>query len=237
MKCDLKKTQLLGYFYQDMEADEKQLVEKHLSGCAACQKELKKLSQTSQILQHWPDEESNIKYNFVQEKSSQFESLKSFWARKTTWRGFAIGFAAGIAAVLVVFSLLNFEVNYLDGQFSAKFNLFSKPKQAANISRDPLSQPVTQRQFDLWQQQSLALIQELIQDTEERQRQEVNARLVQFARDLDYQRRRDLQLVGEGLEVFQLTNENRFRHTHETLQELIKVARFERVQTRPEQKD
>ncbi len=235
MKCNLSKDKLIGYYYQEIEPDEKKLVEEHLSTCTICKKELGAFANTSNLLRTWSDEESNIKYNFVQEKASLWNNMKMAWLTGNNWRRLTLGLASGLAAALVILSVFNFEANYSEGNFNVKLSLFPQPKSETNEPDDQLAMPITQGEFNAWQKESFQLIQRMIKSTVEQQRNEQELKLVQFARDLDQQRRYDLRIVGEGLEVFQLTNENRFRRTNETLNELIRAANFESYQQQPRQ--
>ncbi|MFQ5754194.1 MAG: anti-sigma factor family protein [bacterium] len=233
MKCELNKEKLIGYFYQDLEPEEKRVTEEHLSHCETCKKELAELAKTTQLLRTWADEETNLNLKFVPENISLWRHLKTAWLSATGWRRLTIGFGMGIAALLFMLSLFNFEAGYSEGNFSVKLSLWPRPKTEMNVANDPLASAVTKAEFNAWQEQSLQLIQQMIATTEEHQRRELALKLAQFARDLDMQRRQDLRLVDQGLQVFQLSNENRFRRTDETLQKLIRVAAYERSQSQP----
>jgi hypothetical protein len=229
MKCDFSRAKLLGYFYEDVAAGEKTEIAAHLAGCACCRDELEQLRQTVRALRQWPDEEPNLRLQFVGQKTALGEWLARL--RQKSWPKFAMAFAGGLACALVILALMNFEVNYSEGRFSAKFNLFQTSRSSAAAEIDPLEQPVTQREFNDWKQASYELTQRMIADAASQQRYEQRALLSQFARDLDARRREDLQRIGEGLEVFQLVNENKFRRTNEALQQLLYAAYSQNTDT------
>lgn len=218
MKCDFSKEKLLDFFYAELDAVQKQEVEAHLAGCSSCQAELALFRQTSRVLRRWPDEDPNLNLRFVQQKTSVWNSL---WEK--LWPKFALGFAAGCASVLVVLSLLNVEANYSEGGFKVMFRLFER-SQSTSATVDPLDQPITRREFNAWQQTSYDLMQTMIDNAAAQQRYEQRLLLSQFAKDLDLKRRQDLQRLDQGLEVFQLVNENKFRRTNEVLQQLLYAA-------------
>jgi hypothetical protein len=227
MRCELSKDKLIGYFYADLDSSEKADFEAHLAKCKACQKELEQLTKTTKILRAWADEEPNLNLAFVQERTSLWKTLLPSRLRGLRWRRLSLGLTVSFAAILAVLALLNLEAGYQQGNFTLKLSLLPRPSAESKASPDPLDTPVTQREFSVWQQQSLQLIQEMIQAAELRQRRELQRVMAQFARDLDLQRRQDLQLVGKGLEVFQSSNEDRFYRTNEILRQLIRAAQYQ----------
>lgn len=224
MKCKFSKELLIGYFYQEIEPNEKEIVEAHLVKCSACNKELEGLTSTTKVLRVWPDEEPPINLVFEQKKTSFWDSLLQRWQSSPRWRRFAVGVAAGTTVVLVMLALLNFEASYSQGNFHVKMSLVPNTSDEYIPTQDPLLAPVTRHELAEWQQQSMRLVQEMLQATEERQRRELSTAFSQFTRDLDLQRRQDLRLVQKGFEVFQMSNDDRFRRTDEILHQLITVS-------------
>ncbi|HEX9652907.1 MAG TPA: hypothetical protein VGA99_04295 [bacterium] len=229
MKCDFSKEKLLDYFYAEVTSDEKSEVETHVAGCSLCQTELAQLQQTSVVLGRWSDEDPGLNLKFVQQKSSWWTWLAPLQGR--SWPKFALGFSMGLAAVLVILSLMNFEANYADGSLHVKFSLFDRTGPNSSPPLEALDQPITQREFDAWKQAAYELMQTMIDNAATQQRYEQRLLLTQVARDLDLKRQQDLQRVGQGLEVFQLVNENKFRRTNEVLQQLIYAAQVQTTDT------
>jgi hypothetical protein len=221
MRCDFSREKLLGHFYNEASGDESAEVAAHVASCASCRTELSQLRQTANALRRWPDEEPKLNLHFVQQKSALQNWTSSLRAK--AWPKFAVAFAAGAASVLVLLSLLNMEAEYSDGSLHVKFSLFERAPVKPALA-DPLEQPVTQREFNAWRQSSYELLQSIIEGAATQQRYEQRALLAEFARDLETKRRQDLQRVDQGLEVFQLVNENKFRRTNEVLQHLIYSA-------------
>lgn len=227
MRCDFSKEKLLEYFYAEVSDDEKSQIESHVAECPACQTELAQLGQTAGVLRRWPDEEPNLNIHFVQQKSSPWNWASSI--RQKSWPKFAFGFAAGLATVLVILSLVNFDASYSDGNINVKFNLFRNMPPPPPT--DPLDRAVTRREFNAWQQTSYELMQSMIDNAGSQQRYEQRLLLSQFARDLDLKRQQDLQRVGQGLEVLQLVNDDKFRRTSAALQKLMYAAYFQNSDT------
>ena len=84
--------------------------------------------------------------------------------------------------------------------------------------------PLTRSEFVQVQQQSLAVIQEWIDEGHQQQRVELGLILDDFARDLEAQRRRDLLLVGQGLREIDGATESRFMQTEDLLHHLLAVT-------------
>lgn len=240
MKCDISKEMLIGYFYKDLDAIEQKRIESHLPRCQNCREELQKLSQTKEILQTWPEETPEPGAVFVPPKVSRWKSLFPLQSNALGWRRVRFGLAAGCLAVLLLLSLLNFELSYSQGNFSMKLSLLPRPKNESRSITGPvdsLKTPVTQRQFKQWQNQTERLVRQMVRTSESRQQQQLKLALSEFANDMDLKRRSDLQLVGQGLEVLQLSNEDRFekaeqrfRYTDEILQQIITLASMQSSQ-------
>lgn len=230
MKCDLSKQKLMAYFYEELAESDRTECERHVSKCHACQNEIELLGQTTNILRAWPDEEPNLNLEFVKEKSTAGGWLKLDWLRGPGWRRIGIGVAVGFASLLLLLSLFNLEASYEQGHFSLKLGLFSRGESKPKPSQpDPLAVPVTVREFNAWKQTSYQLIQDMIRESEARQRQENNLLLTKFAKDIDWQRRQDLHLVGRGLEAFQLLNEDKIRRTNQIVNQLLQASYQQRL--------
>ena len=227
MKCDMPKEQLIGYLYEDMDPGEKESIEAHLAQCPACKRELELLAGTSHVLRAWPDEALPMNLVFVQERTSIWRWLMPDWLREGGWRRLTVGLAAGLASVMVILALVNLEATYTQGDFSLKLSLLPRSAPESIVSQDPWAAPVARREFSEWQQQSLQLIKEMLHVVEERQRGELDLALAQLAQNMDRQRRQDLHLVGKGLEVVELSTEDRFRRNDEILQRLFTMAQFQ----------
>ncbi|MFQ5707210.1 MAG: zf-HC2 domain-containing protein [bacterium] len=227
MKCNMSKEQLMGYLYQEMAPSELDAFEAHLSQCSGCKKELQRLKQTSRLLSLWPDEESNMNVIFTQGGPGTGESWLTKWPVRAGWPRFAFGLAAAFSVLLVLLSLVNFEATYESGNFRVQLSLLPRRHGTPVAFEDSLATPVTRGQFNAWRKQSLQLMQEVVQDSELRQRRQLQLALKEYDQKMDMQRLRDLQLVGKGLEVFQSSNESRFRQTDQILEHLITVANFQ----------
>jgi len=229
MKCELSKEKLIGYFYQDLQDEEFKGVKLHLKKCDACKMELTEFSKTTDFLKTWPDEDPGLNLKFIREKASLWSWLNPGWSIGFSWRGVAVGFAGGLALVLLILSVLNFEASYSGGEFNVKLSLLPSSDKQAEIAEDPLAVPITKREFDSFREDSYRLIQDMARESRTRNRNEYRTAFREFAQDIDYQRRQDLSWVGKGFEVVHSAHDDKIRRTNLVLQQLIQTANFQRV--------
>lgn len=226
MKCDLSKEALVGYAFGDLADEERAKVQAHVSRCSRCQSELTALGATSEILKTWRDERPEKHLVFSPERAAWWKARLPFGSHGAGWRRWATGLIGGLAAALLVLSALNFEASYQDGDLSIRLSLMPRSEGAQDPEPIPTDAVVSREEFQAWQRESLALVQELIAASADRQERAFRATLVEFARELEAQRRQDLHLVGQGLEVVQESAEHRFRQTDELLHRLITTVQY-----------
>lgn len=227
MKCDFSKEKLIAFFYQDLAKEEMTKVRAHIKKCSSCKKELDQFAETRHLLKAWPDERPNLNLEFIHEKASFWNWIIPNWRPEFGRRKIALGFAAALAIAFIVLAALNFEASYSDAGFNVKLSLL--PRQDAKIEppQDPLSMPVSKREFDSWKAESYQLIQQLIEETESRNRRDYRMALSELARDMDFQRRRDLQWVGKGFELVHTESQHKIEQTQEVLNQLIRAASYQ----------
>ncbi|MFQ5676462.1 MAG: anti-sigma factor family protein [bacterium] len=227
MKCDFQKETLIAFFYNDLEKEEMTKVRAHLKKCSACKKDLEQFAETRLFLKAWPDEEPNLNLQFIPEKTSFWSWLTPTWLPERRGRKLAVGFAAALALALIALSALNFEASYSDAGFNVKLSLLPRQDTQIEPPQDPLSMPVSRREFDTWKAESYQLIQQLIEETETRNRRDYRMALSELAREMDSQRRQDLQWVGKGFEIVHSESQYKIERTQEMLNQLIKVANYQ----------
>jgi hypothetical protein len=211
MTCEFPKERLIGFHYGEVDADEREAVRAHVAGCEACRQELEALERTGRTLRAWHDESPDFDLVFVRERAPFWRALAPSWLGSGGWRRFAAGMAVGVAAAVLILAFVNIEAGFQDGAFSLNIALrTTSPSEATRETVDPLARPVTLGEFAAYQEQSLGLIKQLLDDSEQRQRQDLGLALTQFAEDLDRQRQRDLQLVGLGLRGVEQSTNQRF---------------------------
>lgn len=224
MKCDLSKELLISFIYHEVSKSERETVKAHLAKCSSCRQEVETLSTTSATLEEWKDEPVPFQLRFEPttpvgfwQAAKQFLASLSPTARRT---GMAMGI---LSACLLMLSIGNFKVQYNSNGFSAGFRLLPAIQSQSNeLPQD----------FASFRQATLDSVTKMIQASEKRQRQDRNQKLTNFARAYENQRNKDLQLLGEGLDVFQTFNEQRFETTERQLRRADKM--IQRIMTIPE---
>ena len=223
MKCDLPREELTGYLYGEVDAEGRVEIESHLSTCPSCTQVLEDLGRTRNMMRAWPDEDPPASLVFAPEKLPWWKGMIPGWRSSGTLRRYAPGLSLALAGVVLILTAFNFEARY-DGQGGVlvKFRLpIGTESEGTEAASDV---PLTRSEFVQVQQQSLAVIQEWIDEGHQRQRVELGLILDDFARDLEAQRRRDLLLVGQGLREIDGATESRFMQTEDLLHHLLAVT-------------
>lgn len=223
MKCELPREELVAYLYDEVDAEGRAGIEAHIATCPACTQALEKLGRTTDLMRTWKDEDPPASLVFAPEKRPWWKALFPDWLSTDNRRWLAPGLSLGLAGVVLILALLNVEAGY-DGQGGLHLKLrlpIGTESERAEAAREA---PLTRAELIQVQQQSLALIQELIREGHDHQRLELGLILDQFARDLEAQRRRDLQLVGQGLQEIDGATESRFMQTEDLLHHLLAVT-------------
>lgn len=223
MKCDLPKEDLAGYLYDDVNADKKADIESHLNTCPSCTQALAELKGTGNLLRAWADEDPPASLVFVPDRLPWWKGIISDWLSTGNRRWLAPGLSMGLAAVILILAAFNLEARF-DGQGGVLVKLrlpMGVEPERTDAANDV---PLTRSEFVQVQQQSLAVIQEWIDEGHQQQRVELGLILDDFARDLEAQRRRDLLLVGQGLREIDGATESRFLQTEDLLHHLLAVS-------------
>lgn len=227
MKCDLSKEKLMAFLYDELNGDERADFERHLSQCPACRKEIALLESSRKLLQAWQDEEPPA-FTFVQDKYSVPESLRRLWSGFSPLRKILWGLATGAVAALLFLSLLQVDATYKAGEWHIRLGLWKNSMQGENASRQTLvAQPVSREEFEAWKTGSVQLFADMLEASQQKQKQELSNAMLQLAQRFELQRRQDLQFVGRGLEVLQNDNESKYRQTSQVLEQLLQVASYQ----------
>ena len=223
MKCDLPREELIGYLYDEVDADRKAGIESHLTTCPSCTQAMEELKRTSNLMRAWADKDPPASLVFVPERLPWWRGIIPDWLSTGNRRWLAPGLSLTLAGVVLILTAFNFEARY-DGQggvfVKLRLPIGAEPDRAEAAYKAPL----TRTELVQVQQQSLALIQELIIEGYHQQRVELGLILDEFARDLEAQRRRDLLLVGQGLREIDGATESRFMQTEDLLHHLLAVT-------------
>ena len=223
MKCDLPREELIGYLYDEVDINKKAGIESHITACPSCTQALEELGRARNLMHAWPDEEPPASLVFAPEKLPWWKGMIPGWRSSGTLRRYAPGLSLALAGVVLVMALSNFEADY-DGRGGIHLKLRLPWVTVPNPATAVLESPLTRAELIQVQKRSLAMIQELIDEGHHQQRLELGLILDQFALDLESQRRRDLLLVGQGLQEIEGSTESRFMRTEDLLHHLLAVT-------------
>ena len=199
MDCNVKKENLLTFFYGECEEGEQERIKEHVAACATCRRELDALASTQALLRAWPDEAPRLDLTFVEAEVPR--------------RRFRL--MAGLAAVAVVALALflawpEFELSYRAGELDLKWG-------EALADDLPTREEVLATQVG-----TLALVNQLMRDSEVRQQSVFNHLLT----EIQAQRYRDLQLINRQFEQFDREIYIHLRRNEAPVLEVLPAARY-----------
>ena len=199
MDCNVKKENLLTFFYGECEEGEQERIKEHVAACATCRRELDALASTQALLRAWPDEAPRLDLTFVEAEVPR--------------RRFRL--MAGLAAVAVVALALflawpEFELSYRSGELDLKWG-------EALADDLPTREEVLATQVG-----TLALMNQLLRDSEVRQQRVFDHLLT----EIQAQRYRDLQLINRQFEQFDREIYIHLRRNEAPVLEVLPAARY-----------
>ena len=203
MDCNVKKEDLLTFFYGECEKGEQERMKEHVATCATCRRELDALASTQALLRAWPDEAPRLDLTFVEAEVPR--------RRFRLMAGLA---AAAVAAVVLFWAWPEFELSYRAGELDLKWG--------EALADDPL----TREEVLATQEGTLALMNQLLRDSEVRQQVRQQRVLDHLLTGLQAQRYQDLQLINRQFEQFDRETYIRLRRNEASVQELLPAARY-----------
>ena len=218
MKCNDIKEMFMDLIYDEISDEDKAVVEKHLEECAACKKELMELSNTSQVLQKWEIPEPKMNLVFVKERISILDKVKEwFKLPELSYRKFGFAFAGTFACVLVILSLVNFELSKTNEGFSVKMGLWDKGK--SGVEDQTLFQEMARTQ-----QETIQLITKIMEDKEAAQKREYQMTMAELARVLENRRNLQLNDLKSAVIESYTDNSTKIERQNEVIDAIIKLA-------------
>ena len=205
MDCNVKKEDLLTFFYGECEEGEQERIKEHVAACAACRRELDALASTQALLRAWPDEAPRLDLTFVEAE-----------VPRRRFRLMA-GLAAAVVALALFLAWPEFELSYRAGELDLKWGeaLVDEP-----LTR--VDEPLTRVEVLATQDSTLASVNQLLRASEVRQQRVLDHLL----RDIQAQRYRDLQLINRQFEQFDREIYVRLRRNKAPVLELLPAARY-----------
>ena len=199
MDCNVKKEDLLTFFYGECEEGEQERMKEHVAACAACRRELDAFASTQALLRAWPDESPRLDLTFVEAEVPR--------RRFRLMAGLA---AAAVAAVVLFWAWPEFELSYRAGELDLKWG------------EALADEPLTRAEVLATQESTLSSVNQLLRASEMRQQRVLDHLLT----ELQAQRYQDLQLINRQFEQFDREIYVRLRRNKAPVQELLPAARY-----------
>ena len=219
MKCEDTKLLMMDFLYGEIDSGSEQVLRQHLEICSACRSEYEALQRTSLAMHAWQDETPPRDLVFIAGEESWLQSLKKvlFPEQAPLWGRLVFGMGVAAITALVVSAALNMELNYTEGNLSYRASL--APRLQAAPSEEMRSQLVEQLRSE-----NEEVITRLVAAGLEKQRADMDRRLVNVAVELQRQYQDDLMLVSRGLQEVEQNTVNRLQQTDQVLDHIMRVA-------------
>jgi hypothetical protein len=221
--CDDKAT-LVAYLYGEIDPPARQAVDEHLATCADCAAEVTALGGVRSELGLWTPPEVELDFQIV--KRSELPASNVL--RPARWWNTAPVWAQAAAAVLVVgvgLSVANVQIKSSPEGFTVSTGWMTPPTApalSAPFDGKAVEQRVERALVSLEQQlrteirtaraeqpntpsraavddATIRRVQQLLSEAEQRQDRALATRFVEFASDMNMQRRADLQMISRGM--------------------------------------
>jgi len=230
--CD-DKEQLVAYLYDEVDGITRRRIEEHLRVCDACAAEADGLAGVRRELATWTPPEAALGFRITAAQDPPPAAVEtaarpSRWQQIPAWAQAA----AAVLVVAAGLSIANLQIRYGAGGLVVTTGWMGAPAADPSASATAAAKaetpdwrpalaaleqslrqeihdvhpanastpaPVSARGSDV----SLQRVNDLIEQSERRQKQELALRLVQFGRDLEVQRRTDLVRINQGFGQFE----------------------------------
>lgn len=217
--CDDKQT-LIAYLYGEIDPAARNAVDAHLAQCRACASEVTALGGVRSELGLWVPPHAQLDFTIVKKS----ELPPSNVLRPARWWNTVPVWAQAAAAILVLAAgagIANLQVKSGPDGFSVTTGWIqpAAPALSAPFDGAAVEQRVERALVSLEQQLRTEIrstrqtatpvaarsvsdeaivrrVQQLIADAEQRQQRELATRLIDFSRDINMQRRADMQSIG-----------------------------------------
>ena len=238
--CDDKQT-LVSYLYGEVDHETRQAVDAHLDTCAACAAEVIALGDARSGLGMWVPPDVELDFKIV--KKSELPPANVL--RPARWWNTVPVWAQAAAAILVLAAgaaIANVQVKSGPEGFSVSTG-WMQPATVAQVSAPQNNEEWRAALVSLEQQlrgeirstreqetrvaartpvdeATIRRVQQMIAASEQRHERELAMRFIEFTRDMNMQRRADLQNVARGM----VNYDERLMRQGQTINSLIRVS-------------
>lgn len=196
MNCEQVKPVLLDYLLEEVTAEDRAEIHRHLEQCAACSEEAGRSRQTlGQLARGGAFEEIPQRIRLVAEPANRWAA---FW-RNPARLAFAAG-ALGCVAIAML-ALFRATISYEQGDFEIAFG--GAPIAAPNPESAPPSAMPVAADVPIAREEILRLVAEVVAASEARQQRDTQRLLQAASQQTEEQRLRDRRELAEGLRYFE----------------------------------
>jgi len=195
--CDMHEA-LVSYLYNEATPQESGLVEQHLRECTACKEELRSFERVRGMLQQWQIDDLPV-VRVVTERPagerSMLSVLKELFSVTPIWaKALCV-----VATALVVLGIIGTDINVGTSGVSFHADLLRRDRnlQASNA---PSAAPSNVSVSDQVRAELKGLVNQLIAESERRQRDEIKAQLVSLEAQLQTMHSADLTKLATRIQ-------------------------------------
>lgn len=223
LTCEEKDT-LIAFLYDEVDPSDRERVEAHLAGCAACRDEVESLRGVRATLADWAPSTRALGFRLVQTDPAEARQRRWWWPLPAWAQAAAAVLILGVAA-----GLANLDVTMGSGGVNVRTGWRRQPAAPATMAtegptrpwrvdlvaleerlrKDFTVRPVLPDTLDssrpaagraaVDEDRLLASVRALLAESEQRQQRELALRVAQLQRDIDGQRRADLRRIQDNL--------------------------------------
>jgi anti-sigma factor RsiW len=226
--CDDKQT-LIAYLYGEIEPAVRSAVDAHLARCGACAAEVAALGDVRSELGLWVPPHAELDFAIVKKSAQPASNVlrpARWWNTVPVWAQAA----AAVLVVAAGLSIANLQVRSGPDGFVVTTGWMGSPaaapgtpavrgaegpdaeewkpalvaleQQLRNEIRSARDQATPAAARGVADEATVRRVQQLIAESEQRHSQELAARFIDFTRDVNMQRRADLQKISQGFDEY-----------------------------------
>jgi len=244
--CDDKQT-LIAYLYDEVDTGTRERVDAHLAACPRCAAEVRALGDVRLELSQWAPPDAELGFAVVRNSTRESEQRTADVLRPARWWQTVPGWAQAAAAILVLAAgaaIANIQVRSGPDGFTVSTGWMPVPVPVAPAPSEPFDGVAIERRVEGLEQQlrseiksarepeavraaaapadeaTIRRVRQLLEASEQRQKQELAFRLTQFASEMDVLRRADAHRMTRGLVQF---DEQMFRQ-QQLLNNIVRIS-------------
>jgi hypothetical protein len=219
MTKDEARILLMDYIYGELKGEAKADFEMVLENDPELQEDLRELQNTRSVLKQVPLEEPSHRLMIVKSEKTGFSGWWNDASKvllpKSGFARTAMATAAVFMLTLMMASVLKVQITTAEQGMAITFGA------SAPVVQQGINEETVIALMNLIREENALLAASLIEESREKQEEQLEEVMTAFAQYFEQQRENDLRLIGRGLA--QLEEETWFRHiqTSEALGELI----------------